>query len=76
MIKKRNRRGEGNRPGHETLTPAVWRITLTASVFGARAVMNMLLEIMLAYFGRMGLLTTAQRFVQGMRGFGPDGRVK
>ncbi len=35
-----------------------------------------LLEIMLAYFGVMGLLTTAQRFVQGLRGFGPDGRVK
>ena len=35
-----------------------------------------LLEIMLAYFALMGLLTTVQRFVSGLRGFGPDGRVK
>lgn len=35
-----------------------------------------MLEIMLAYFALMGLLTTAQRFISGLRGFGPDGRVK
>ena len=35
-----------------------------------------LLEIMLAYFALMGVLTTAQRFIGGLRGFGPDGRVK
>ncbi len=35
-----------------------------------------LLEAMLAYFAVMGLLTTAQRFVVGLRGFGPDGRPK
>lgn len=35
-----------------------------------------LLEAMLAYFALMGLLTTVQRFVQGLRGFGPDGRVR
>jgi archaetidylinositol phosphate synthase len=35
-----------------------------------------LLEIMLAYFALMGVLTTAQRFIGGLRGFGADGRVK
>ena len=35
-----------------------------------------LLEIMLLYFAVMGVLTTVQRFAQGMGGFGPDGRVK
>ena len=35
-----------------------------------------LLEVMLAYFALMGVLTTAQRFVSGLRGFGADGRVK
>jgi len=35
-----------------------------------------LLEVMLAYFALMGLLTTAQRFIGGLRGFGADGRVK
>lgn len=35
-----------------------------------------LLEIMLAYFAVMGLLTTVQRFVSGLRGFGPDGKLK
>ena len=35
-----------------------------------------MLEIMLAYFALMGILTTAQRFISGLRGFTPDGRVK
>lgn len=35
-----------------------------------------LLEVMLTYFAVMGLLTTAQRFISGLRGFGPDGRIK
>lgn len=35
-----------------------------------------MLEIMLLYFAVMGLLTTAQRFISGLRGFGPDGALK
>lgn len=35
-----------------------------------------LLEVMLAYFALMGLLTTVQRFVSGLGGFDADGRVK
>ena len=35
-----------------------------------------LLEIMLAYFAIMGLLTTLQRFVGGLRGFDAHGRLK
>jgi archaetidylinositol phosphate synthase len=35
-----------------------------------------LLEAVMAYFALMGFLTTVQRFVSGLRGFGPDGRVR
>ena len=35
-----------------------------------------LLEILLVYFAAMGLFTTLQRFVSGLRGFDADGRVK
>src|ERR1041385_2748738 len=35
-----------------------------------------LLEAMMAYFAVMGLLTTVQRFVGGLRGFGADGQLK
>ena len=35
-----------------------------------------LLEAMMAYFALMGLLTTVQRFVGGLRGFGPDGNLR
>lgn len=35
-----------------------------------------LLEAVMLYFAVMGLLTTVQRFVAGLRGFGPDGRVR
>jgi archaetidylinositol phosphate synthase len=35
-----------------------------------------LLEAMMAYFALMGLLTTLQRFVSGLRAFGPDGRLR
>lgn len=35
-----------------------------------------LLEAVMAYFALMGAFTVVQRFVQGLRGFGPDGRVK
>lgn len=35
-----------------------------------------LLEVAMAYFALMGLLTTGQRFAAGLRGFGPDGRLK
>jgi archaetidylinositol phosphate synthase len=35
-----------------------------------------LLEIMLVYFALMGALTTVQRFIGGLRGFAPDGRLK
>lgn len=34
------------------------------------------LELVLAYFAVVGTLTTLQRFVGGLRGFGPDGHVK
>jgi archaetidylinositol phosphate synthase len=35
-----------------------------------------LLEAVMAYFALMGLLTTVQRFVAGLRGFGADGQVR
>lgn len=35
-----------------------------------------LLEAAMAYFALMGLLTTVQRFAAGLRGFGPDGKVR
>ena len=35
-----------------------------------------LIEVAVAYFALMGLLTTVQRFGAGLRGFGPDGRVR
>jgi archaetidylinositol phosphate synthase len=35
-----------------------------------------LIEVAVAYFALMGLLTTVQRFAAGLRGFGPDGRVR
>ena len=35
-----------------------------------------LLEAVMAYFAVMGVLTTVQRFVAGLRGFGPDGQVR
>lgn len=35
-----------------------------------------LLEAVMAYFALMGLLTTVQRFVAGLRGFGADGKVR
>jgi archaetidylinositol phosphate synthase len=35
-----------------------------------------LLEAVMAYFALMGILTTVQRFAAGLRGFGPDGRVR
>jgi archaetidylinositol phosphate synthase len=35
-----------------------------------------LLEAMMAYFALMGLLTTLQRFVSGLRAFGPDGQLR
>ncbi len=35
-----------------------------------------LLEIMIAYFALMGILTTTQRFVSGLRGFDAQGRIK
>lgn len=35
-----------------------------------------LLEAVMAYFALMGFLTTVQRFAAGLRGFGPDGRVR
>ena len=35
-----------------------------------------LLEVAMAYFALMGALTVVQRFVAGLRGFGPDGRIK
>lgn len=35
-----------------------------------------LLEVAMAYFALMGVLTVIQRFVAGLRGFGPDGRIK
>jgi len=34
------------------------------------------MEIVLAYFAVVGALTTVQRFVGGLRGFGPDGSLK
>jgi len=34
------------------------------------------LELMLAYFALIGFVTTLQRFVFGLRGFGADGKVK
>ena len=33
-----------------------------------------LLEVAMAYFALMGILTVVQRFVAGLRGFGPDGQ--
>jgi archaetidylinositol phosphate synthase len=35
-----------------------------------------LLEATVAYFAFMGLLTTVQRFIAGLRGFGPDGALR
>ena len=35
-----------------------------------------LLEGAMAYFALMGVLTVVQRFVSGMRGFGPDGQLR
>lgn len=35
-----------------------------------------LLEVMLAYFALMGVITTVQRFVAGLRGFAADGSIK
>jgi archaetidylinositol phosphate synthase len=35
-----------------------------------------LLEAMMAYFALMGGLTTLQRFVSGLRAFGPDGQLR
>lgn len=35
-----------------------------------------LLEAVMAYFALMGAFTVVQRFVQGLAGFGPDGRVR
>jgi archaetidylinositol phosphate synthase len=35
-----------------------------------------LLDAMLLYFAIVGAITTVQRFVSGLRGFGPDGQVK
>ncbi|MES2154986.1 MAG: CDP-alcohol phosphatidyltransferase family protein [bacterium] len=34
------------------------------------------LELVLAYFAVVGALTTVQRFVGGLRGFGPDGEIR
>ena len=39
-------------------------------------VFRSLLEAMMAYFALMGLLTTLQRFVGGLRGFAADGQLK
>ena len=35
-----------------------------------------LLEAMMAYFALMGTLTTVQRFIAGLRGFGPEGQLR
>lgn len=35
-----------------------------------------LLDVLLAYFAVVGIITTVQRFVVGLRGFGADGRVR
>ena len=35
-----------------------------------------LLEAVMAYFALMGAFTVVQRFVSGLAGFGPDGRVR
>jgi archaetidylinositol phosphate synthase len=35
-----------------------------------------LLEAVMAYFALMGVLTVIQRFVAGLRGFGPDGQIR
>jgi archaetidylinositol phosphate synthase len=35
-----------------------------------------MLEVTLAYFAVVGVLTTVQRFVGGLRSFGPDGKLK
>jgi archaetidylinositol phosphate synthase len=35
-----------------------------------------MLEMLLAYFAIVGALTTVQRFVSGLRAFGPDGKLK
>jgi archaetidylinositol phosphate synthase len=35
-----------------------------------------LLTLLLAYFALVGVLTTLQRFVGTLRGFGPDGRIR
>lgn len=34
------------------------------------------LELVLAYFAVVGTLTTVQRFVSGLRGFGPEGKLR
>jgi archaetidylinositol phosphate synthase len=34
------------------------------------------LELLLVYFAVVGVLTTVQRFISSLRGFGPDGSVK
>lgn len=49
----------------------VWTTQGYGVLFGST-----LLEAVMAYFALMGLLTTVQRFVAGLRGFGPDGRVR
>jgi archaetidylinositol phosphate synthase len=61
------------------LAAPLWQAVWTSSGRGAIAIgtwTTTWLELVLAYFAVVGALTTVQRFVSGMRGFGPDGKLR
>lgn len=57
------------------LGQAFWSAWTHRATFQVVGVPTTFLELLLAYFAVVGVLTTVQRFVGTLRGFGPDGKV-
>lgn len=55
------------------LTAVLYEFGIT---FAYGRIVTSLPEAMLAYFGIAGMISVLQRFVSGLRGFGPDGHIK
>ncbi|MEA3203325.1 MAG: archaetidylinositol phosphate synthase [Thermoplasmata archaeon] len=57
------------------LLQAVWSAAARQARFDVGGHATTFLELLLAYFAVVGVLTTVQRFVGTLRGFGPDGKI-
>ncbi|HEX2065781.1 MAG TPA: CDP-alcohol phosphatidyltransferase family protein [Candidatus Thermoplasmatota archaeon] len=57
------------------LLQVLWSVSTHGADVQIGGLRTSFLELLLAYFAVVGALTTAQRFVGTLRGFGPDGRL-